>query len=547
MKIRNKILLGFWAINGVLVVSLLFSYIESQQVEMFRITNYNSNTQLLAATDLRAKVRNQILETFEAIFVSSNKDVAKKIDEAKDAVAKKFMEYEKSLALDVKDSDTVEKNRIDQIELEELNSLHASYDALNSSLDKSIAANGAGKSALSKSILISTKENLFKKDFLKKITGVIEREVKSLNTAGKNLEIRLQKLKLSLLLSALFSIGLSSALVFYFSRLLGTRLKLLESATKNISNGDFSVSIDGSGQDEISVLSRAFNLMISSLLNSKKTVADQQKMIISTSKMLALGEMAGGIAHEINNPLAIIHGKSNQLKRLLAKETIDLPECLAQLTKIEVTTERIAKIIRGLRAFSRNSDADPMENFSILRIFEDTLELCKDRFKNRGTELKVNCTTDELLECRASEISQILMNLLGNALEAVENLPEKWVELDVKIIGGRAEISVTDSGLCIEPKVVDKMMQPFYTTKEVGKGTGLGLSISKGLAESHQGELFYDDSAKHTRFVLRLPLRQSIKPKKRLPKFKKSGALSLNANIGSPALGHRSFIQQQVG
>lgn len=238
---------------------------------------------------------------------------------------------------------------------------------------------------------------------------------------------------------------------------------------------------------------------------------EYQANLAAASKMSSLGEMAGGIAHEINNPLTIIQGNVRSLKKKFKAGTFTYEEMLqweTQLSKIDSTVNRIAKIIQGLRSFSRNADSDPMESISISQIVKETLELCTERFRNHSVELRVNCTVDTLIECRPTQISQIIMNLLNNGYDVVENLNEKWVQLDVSSNKDSVILSVTDSGMGISPEISDKIMQPFYTTKEVGKGTGLGLSISKRIAEEHHGEFTYDSSALHTRFVLKLPLKQ---------------------------------------
>lgn len=235
--------------------------------------------------------------------------------------------------------------------------------------------------------------------------------------------------------------------------------------------------------------------------------------IMSSAKMSSLGEMAGGIAHEINNPLTIIMAKAGQLEAKIAQGRAEPEVIRVSLSKIIATCERIAKIIKGLREFSRNSEFDPMLKTPIQSILDTTLELCRERFRNQGIDLRIQLDGNETaLECREIQISQALMNLLSNAYDAILNCNEKWIELSVKREGDRIKISVTDSGRGISDEVVMKMMQPFFTTKEIGKGTGLGLSITQGIVEDHHGTLKYEKSPEgHTRFVIDLPL---VQPKK---------------------------------
>lgn len=243
-----------------------------------------------------------------------------------------------------------------------------------------------------------------------------------------------------------------------------------------------------------------------------------QEKLMQSSKMSSLGEMAGGIAHEINNPLAIIMGKVGILRKSIQRGDFDQDKILETLSKIEMTTERIAKIIKGLRSFSRNADNDPMIQTKLITIIEDTLEFCRERFKNHSIELQVKCDPKILIECRPAQISQILVNLLSNAHDAVEKLPKKWVTIEAKAELNSVKLIISDSGPGIRPEIIDKIMFPFFTTKAIDKGTGLGLSISKGIAETHHGHLYYDTLSKNTTFILELLYEQPSLGREKRPK-----------------------------
>lgn len=246
----------------------------------------------------------------------------------------------------------------------------------------------------------------------------------------------------------------------------------------------------------------------------------QQHEAMQSAQMTTLGEMASGVAHEINNPLAIVQGKVRQIDRAIQNENIEVDKIRSDIQKIVATTDRIVKIVKGLRSFSRDSSKDPFELTSLTSVVSGVLDLSTERFKNHGVELRVRVDSDVVIQCRGGQISQVLMNLVNNAHDAVlslnsESSEEKWVEIYVHRTRSSAVVEVTDSGRGIADDVVDKMMQPFYTTKGVGKGTGLGLSISKGIAEEHNGILKYDVSSGHTRFILELPINQGIKESNR--------------------------------
>jgi PAS domain S-box-containing protein len=231
----------------------------------------------------------------------------------------------------------------------------------------------------------------------------------------------------------------------------------------------------------------------------------QERDLIASSKMSSLGEMAGGIAHEINNPLMIIQAHANALKRHCDRGELDAERARAAVHQIEDTVQRIAKIITGLRAFARNADRDPLAAAPVGQIVEATLGLCQQRFRAIGVEVALAGALDAQLNCRAVQLSQVILNLLNNAYDAIERLDEKWIALDVEDRPGEVAIGVTDSGLGIPAHVAAKMMQPFFTTKPVGKGTGLGLSISKGIVEDHGGKIELDRASLNTRFVITLP------------------------------------------
>ena len=237
---------------------------------------------------------------------------------------------------------------------------------------------------------------------------------------------------------------------------------------------------------------------------------NNEKNLVQSAKMASLGEMAGGVAHEINNPLGIIRGKSLQLLRKLENNIIDSAYFKIELNKIEQTSMKIAKIVQGLQTFSRNGVNDPMEEVQVAKIIEDTLELCAERFKDHSIDLTINCPSDIKIFCRGSQISQVLMNLLSNAHDAIETFNEKWIKVEVKNEASFVKIIVTDSGNGIAHDVVEKMLNPFFSTKKVGKGTGLGLSISKGIIDDHNGNLRYDPTSKNTCFIIEFPIKEQV-------------------------------------
>lgn len=233
-----------------------------------------------------------------------------------------------------------------------------------------------------------------------------------------------------------------------------------------------------------------------------------QLQMIQSNKMASLGEMASGIAHEINNPLAIIKMTALQMQKNVTDESTILKNGIA---KIDSTVDRISKIIQGLRTFSRDGRNDPFEIVSFDTLIDDILSFCKERLKHHSiTLIKDELDPNLVFEGRQIEISQVILNLLNNAIDAVDSLPDdnKWIRISAKNNGSFLEIKITDSGSGISLETQSKMFQPFFTTKEIGKGTGLGLSLSLTIIKNHLGEIFLDNDSPNTCFILRLPNQQ---------------------------------------
>jgi signal transduction histidine kinase len=236
---------------------------------------------------------------------------------------------------------------------------------------------------------------------------------------------------------------------------------------------------------------------------------DTQAKVVQSTKMAALGEMAGGIAHEINTPLAVIKGDCYHLRELAESSELSAEAGLAISDEIDATTDRIGVIVAGLRAFARDGTGEPFRLSPADDVIADTLDFCRRRFENHGVALTVETVgADVHVRCRRVQMGQVLLNLLNNAFDAVQDQPEKWVTIEVRSALTQFVIAVVDSGPGVPAALRDQIMLPFFTTKPVGRGTGLGLSIAKGIVEEHGGTLRLDVQAPHTRFVVSLPADQ---------------------------------------
>lgn len=369
-------------------------------------------------------------------------------------------------------------------------------------------------------------------------------------------------------------------LVALFSFLLGTyltqQLKVLQKSAKMISNGDYSTKIRITTNDEVSDVAKAFNQMSEALSLSEKLrnekdaqlqelnrtleqkverrtekinaqiyelkaandqIAQTQARLVQSEKLASVGQLAAGVAHEINNPIGFVRSNLSTLSEYVgvyqdllhnykkltradqeeailiaaeieqqeSKEDIGfINEDIAELLKDSIDgTTRVRDIVHGLKNFSRTNTENKADC--------DINEIISTVLKVVNNELKYKCTVDtELLSHssvrgNAGELNQVFINLLMNAGQAVEEGGTVLVSTDD--IDGKLRIRIADDGCGIKPEDIEKLFDPFFTTKPVGEGTGLGLSISFGIIEDHGGEILVSsEEDKGTTFTILLPL-----------------------------------------
>jgi len=250
------------------------------------------------------------------------------------------------------------------------------------------------------------------------------------------------------------------------------------------------------------------------IFEMRKELDIQRSKSEFSARLATLGEMAGGIAHEVNNPLAVIIGVCAQISTLIESSTPDLAKITERVDKISKTSFRISKIIAGLQSFARQSDKDPYVQTPLQQVMDDTFELCREKFYHNAVQLNVSEIPDVELPIRSVQVSQVLINLLNNSFDAVKKLPKPVIDIRINETDHDVFIEVSDSGPGIPPEISDRIFDPFFTTKDVGQGTGLGLSISRSIMLDHQGDLQLVKSPPYlTTFQVRLPkLRKSATP-----------------------------------
>jgi PAS domain S-box-containing protein len=242
-------------------------------------------------------------------------------------------------------------------------------------------------------------------------------------------------------------------------------------------------------------------LDVTKKVQSEAMLEGQRLQIIQTSKLASLGEMAAGIAHEINNPLAIISGSVSLLSKFA-----DNPERLARKVEaVQKSCDRIARIVKGLQKFSRSGYRGDHQSHELRSIVQETIAMTEALGKRRGVSVGFDCRTHAKISCDEVEIEQVFINLITNALDAVEDHAEKWINIVLAEEDDSVVARVTDSGRGIPKEIQGRLFEPFFTTKAVGKGTGLGLSIIKGILDVHRAVISVVEDSPHTCFEIRFP------------------------------------------
>ncbi|MBX7231156.1 MAG: PAS domain S-box protein [Bdellovibrionales bacterium] len=237
--------------------------------------------------------------------------------------------------------------------------------------------------------------------------------------------------------------------------------------------------------------------------------------LVSTEKFASLGALSAAIAHEINNPLAILQSKVDIMKRLLETERFDKQKFLNILGRLDSNVKRMSRISSELRGYSQKEDK--LNKFTFLNL-DSLIQSIVDMNNLRIDELSVKVETFfpavlEPLEGNETSLYQVFSNLLVNALDVVETLEERWIRITIEQALDYTQICFMDSGKGIPEVVQVRLFEPFFSTKGA-RGTGLGLSLSRRFVENHGGQISLDTKASHTCFIIKLPNRQKYQVNK---------------------------------
>jgi two-component system, NtrC family, sensor kinase len=306
--------------------------------------------------------------------------------------------------------------------------------------------------------------------------------------------------------------------------------------TERVASGDLTHQVPVKSSDELARLAISFNKMTDSLRQSRDDVEmynrtleqkiaerthdleEAQQQLIQSEKMAAIGQLAAGVAHELNNPMGGILGYSQYaLEKLSSKSATnltdeDISSHCRFLADIEQQARRCKTIVKNLLKFSRTSSTTEFDLFDLNQSLEDTFTFVKHQLDMKNIILVKNLDPNiPPYNGNSSQLQQVFTNLMLNAQQAMGEGGELRIESrfspPIGEFQGCVEIEFADTGTGIPPEILTKIFEPFYTTKDVGQGTGLGLSISYGIVQEHQGDILVKSKeGEGTAFTLVLPL-----------------------------------------
>jgi two-component system NtrC family sensor kinase len=316
---------------------------------------------------------------------------------------------------------------------------------------------------------------------------------------------------------------ISIFIIFFTRRFLSSPIEKLIEGTQAVSamHLDKPIQIAGSSE-ELDELARSFNVMqerLTQFTQNLETTVDQRteqlkaahQKLLQTDRLAALGTLAASVAHEINNPVSGVLNLTMLMQRILRDDGIPpdrLEEFRKYLGQVVQETSRVGHIVSDLLAFSRRSKPQRSEA-DLNRLVRSTLSLAEHKLKLANVlvrqELQENLPS---ISCDASQIQQVILNLLLNGAEATHGRAERCLSVRTAAAGAAVHLIVQDNGEGIRRENLDKIFDPFFTTKSEGKGVGLGLAVSYGIVQAHNGDIEVRSTpGEGTTFTVILPSR----------------------------------------
>ncbi len=310
---------------------------------------------------------------------------------------------------------------------------------------------------------------------------------------------------------SIFAVVTALSLGFFISKYITDSLKQLTDATAAIALGNLGAKVVLNSNDELAQLGRSFNTMSEALQDKIRELEKTHRTLAFSEKLAAVGQLAAGVAHEINNPLGIILGFAQSVSKRIQNEADPLA---LPLKTIEREALRCKNLVQSLLVFSRTSKG-AREELDLNSAVEGALPLISARTKTQNVELAQELGA-ELPKIKAdkTQLQQIVVNLANNAVDAMQNGGTLTIATSLFAKRpGYVAIQVRDTGAGIPKEIQNRIFEPFFTTKEVGKGTGLGLSLVYEIVNKHAGTIELEsEEGKGATFTVFLPVHSAATP-----------------------------------
>lgn len=255
------------------------------------------------------------------------------------------------------------------------------------------------------------------------------------------------------------------------------------------------------------------------LFATQNKLTEKQQHMVLTERFAAIGELSTGVAHEINNSLIVLGSGLEEMNDFFnqANQIPNLKQALENhqdykiinkhLERMNRASLRIQRIVQQMRLFARDANQDQFQKIDLRSVLDDALFLVREQLETRNIQCQISVADfPVLVNAHASQLCQVVINLLNNARDVLETYNQKSIIIKVYAKASSAFIEVRDSGPGIPTEIQNKIFSPFNTSKSHEKGTGLGLSISFGIIKKHHGTLSYQTSKQGTTFIIELPL-----------------------------------------
>ncbi|MFA5859238.1 MAG: ATP-binding protein [Elusimicrobiota bacterium] len=471
MSIRKKLILAFSGlVAGIVIIAGILFWL-GQKGNEYLSTALRAYSEMVTVREIQFSIDKQ-WKSFNFYLILGETEELNNFNEFNNTVQVKFNEWQ-LLARDNRDVEAIAKVKL-------------CYNDFYSMATNIIGIYKQGKREL---VLVMVDTELMKLSdhVIKEVKSLVEEKNQALQKSQQKMA-GLGRMSVTVsIITSIISLVWSMIMSLYIFRSIADPLLVLRTGAKLIGEGNLDHKIVIKSKDEIGELAEAFNGMVDSL----KTL---QLQVIQMDRMSSLGQLAGGVAHELNNPLTGVLG---QCQLMLEKVPPENP-MHASLEKVERAAQRCRTIVRALLDFARQKDYIFVET-DVHGLIDESLGFCQSDLTSAKVVVKKNYGLNlPKPKISSTHVQQVFLNLITNAAQAIANVGGGVLTITTMVIdkiednGQRKKfvvVSFRDDGIGIKKENINHIFDPFFTTKDIGKGTGLGLTVSYGIIQRHNGEI----------------------------------------------------------